>query len=84
MLSATLVITTNDNGIAVYNKGSEVEIYKDNKYASEVDVGVRINLGIHGIDEEQARVALKRQWRFLTRSQSFSVSSNIEGLWFEI
>ncbi len=71
MLSIALGITKNDNGIAVYSKSSEVKIYKDNKYASEVDTGVRINLGVHGIDEEQSRLASERQWRFFDKNSKF-------------
>jgi len=71
ILSIALGITRNDNGIEVYNNDSEVRVYKDDKYESEIGVGVRINLGVRGRDVEQAKLAVERQWRFFDKNSKF-------------
>lgn len=71
MLSIALGITKSDNGIAVYDRYSEIRVYKDDKYVGEIGVGVRINLGVHGKDKEEARLAAERQWRFYDKNSKF-------------
>lgn len=71
VLSVALGVTKDDNGKLVYVPSSEVRIFKDSRHIGEVDTGLRINLGVHGRDEEKGKMAIERHWRFFDKNSSF-------------
>lgn len=71
MLSVALGITKEDNGIVVHESSSPVHIYHDIAYLAQVSTGTRINLGTHGKDDEEARMARDREWRFYDANSEF-------------
>lgn len=71
LLSIALGITKADNGIVVYESSSSLCIYRDPAYLARVNTGTRINLGTHGKDGEEARIAIKREWRFYDVDSDF-------------
>lgn len=71
VLSIALGIARDDNGKLVYDPSSEVRFFKDTGYVGGVSTGSRINLGVHGKDEEKGKVAIERKWRFFEPNSAF-------------
>jgi len=70
-LSEALGISKGDNGVIVYEATSLVRIYRDPAYFAKIKTGRRINLGIHGKGENEARIAVEREWRFFEADSKF-------------
>ncbi len=71
MLSVALGITKDDNAVAIYGEVSPVRVYKDISYAGKVGSGMRINLGVHGVTDEEAKQAIEQPWRFFDETSEF-------------
>lgn len=71
MLSVALGISKDDNGLAIYDEASAVRIYKDISYAGKVESAMRINLGVHGVTDEEAKQAIEQPWRFFDEDSKF-------------
>lgn len=71
MLSVALGITKDDNSSVIYEDTSTVRIYKDNSYTGKVSSGARINLGVHGVTDEEAKQAIEQPWRFFDEDSEF-------------
>jgi len=71
MLSVALGVSKDDNGLAVYDEASAVRIYKDISYSGKVGSGTRINLGVHGVTDEEAKQAIEQPWRFFDETSEF-------------
>jgi DNA-3-methyladenine glycosylase len=71
MLSVALGVSKEDNGLSVYDETSAIRIYKDISFSGNIGSGTRINLGVHGVTDEEAKQATEHPWRFFDETSEF-------------
>lgn len=71
MLSVALGITKSDSGTIVYGKYSHIKLFRDSRYVCTVERGKRINLGVHGVSQDEASKAVEQPWRFFDPTSKF-------------
>lgn len=71
ILSQSLGLTRLDNGVDVCSNNSPVHFFKDSNNAPKIETGLRINLGVKGLDDGKAQEAINKPWRFYDPESKF-------------